>query len=270
MSVRARYRPRGRYGERETRSRPVPAGPPFDLTRSGKAPPMLLLFDIDGTLLIRAAEAHAQALHAAIEEVHGVQAPDAFVPTAGRTDQAIMRSLLLLCGVDARAIDDGAEAAAAAACVAYARLCPQDLGEHVAPGVPEALAQLVVAGHTPALVTGNLEPIARLKLRRAGLGRWFAAGPGGFGSDHEDRAELPRVARARAAALAGKEGRVPREHAVVIGDTPLDIACARADGVRCVAVTTGPHPPEDLIGADTVIRGMRELAGVLDGWASAA
>jgi phosphoglycolate phosphatase len=226
---------------------------------------VLLLFDIDGTLLIRAAEAHAQALHAAIEEVHGVQAPDAFVPTAGRTDLAIMRSLLLLCGVDARAIDDGAAATAAAASIAYARLCPPDLSAFVAPGVPEALRALVDAGHTPALVTGNLEPIARLKLRRAGLGEWFAKGPGGFGGDDEDRAALPGIARAR----AGAGTPVPRAEAVVIGDTPLDIACARADGVRCVAITTGPHQAADLQDADAVIDAMSEFAGVLAGWAEA-
>lgn len=227
---------------------------------------MLLLFDIDGTLLIRAAEAHSLALHAAIEEVHGVQSPDAFVPTAGRTDLAIIRSLLLLCGVDARAIDDKAEETATAACVAYTRLCPPDLSGFVAPGVPDALAALVAAGHVPALVTGNLEPIARLKLRRAGLGEWFAQGPGGFGGDREDRAELPALARAR----AGDGAPVKRADAVVIGDTPLDIACARADGVRCVGITTGPHPAADLQDADAVIDAMSEFAGVLEGWASAS
>lgn len=232
---------------------------------------MLLLLDIDGTLLIRAADAHSQALHAAIEEVHGVQAPDACVPVAGRTDLAIMRSLLLLCDVDARAIDDGREALCAAACTAYARLCPPDLSGHVGPGVREALRGLVAAGHRPALVTGNLEPIARLKLRRAGLGRWFAEGPGGFGSDDEDRSALPGLARARAGRTPdGGRGRpVPREHAVVVGDTPLDIACARADGVRCVGITTGPHPAGDLVEADAVIHQMADLAGVLAGWDAA-
>ncbi|MCW3040739.1 MAG: family hydrolase [Solirubrobacterales bacterium] len=223
---------------------------------------MLLLFDIDGTLLIRAAEAHTLALHAAIEEVHGVQAPDAFVPTAGRTDLAIMRSLLLLCGVDAKAIDDGAEATCTAACIAYARLCPPDLSAYVAPGAREALRGLKRLGHVPALVTGNLEPIARLKLRRAGLGDWFAAGPGGFGGDDEDRAALPGLARAR----AGEGTPVPRAQAVVIGDTPLDIACARADGVRCVGITTGPHPRADLEGADAVIDRLGELEDLLAGW----
>ena len=73
-----------------------------------------------------------------------------------------------------------------------------------------------------AVLTGNLEPIARLKLARAGLGRFFEHGQGGFGSDHEDRTELPAIARARA-------GGYPRAQTVVIGDTPRDIACARAD-----------------------------------------
>lgn len=225
---------------------------------------MLLLFDIDGTLLVRAAEAHSRALHAAIEEVHGVRAPNAHVPTAGRTDLAIMRSLLLLCDVDARRIDDGAEQTCRAAAEHYARLCPADLSMHVAPGVPDALHALVDAGHTPALVTGNVEAIARLKLRRAGLGPWFSTAPGGFGSEAEDRAELP--ARARARATPDGEPPVPRGRAVVIGDTPLDIACARADGLRCVAVTTGPHSRADLAGADVVIDGMGALPHVLAAW----
>ena len=88
------------------------------------------------------------------------------------------------------------------------------------------------------LVTGNFEPVARLKLRQAGIGSFFAGCPGGFGSDSEDRAGLPAIARRR----AGDGGRpFPRERTVVIGDTPRDIACARADGLRCIAVATGPH-----------------------------
>lgn len=230
---------------------------------------MLLLFDIDGTLLIRAADAHREALHAAVREVHGVDIPDAFVATAGRTDLAIMRSILTLAGVDAREIDDGTQARCAAACVAYARLCEADLRATVGPGVEDALEGLEYAGHTIALVTGNLEPIARLKLRRAGLGEWFAGGPGGFGSDHEDRSELPSLARRRAAELANGPGSAPvrRKDAVVIGDTPLDVACAQADGVRCVGITTGPHTAADLFGADAVIHGMGELQDLLAGWA---
>jgi phosphoglycolate phosphatase-like HAD superfamily hydrolase len=90
---------------------------------------------------------------------------------------------------------------------------------------------------------------------RAGLGGRFARGQGGFGSDHEDRAALPEVARRRAAARAhaGRHHAHPRDDTVVIGDTPLDIACARADGVRVIAIATGPFGPADLQEADVVL-----------------
>jgi phosphoglycolate phosphatase-like HAD superfamily hydrolase len=55
----------------------------------------------------------------------------------------------------------------------------------------------------------------------------------------------------------------PRARTVVIGDTPNDIACARADGVRCLAVATGPYAAEDLRGADGVAADTAELAGLL-------
>src|SRR5215207_9590416 len=115
---------------------------------------------------------------------------------------------------------------------AYARLCEGSLADTVLPGVRDGLRAFDDAGHRLALVTGNLEPIARLKLGRAGLGDWLDGVPGGFASDHELRARLPGIARERA-------GNVPPEGAVVVGDTPLDVACAQADGVRCIAVTTG-------------------------------
>ena len=221
---------------------------------------MLVLFDIDGTLLVGATAAHREALDRAVQEVHGVSAPVEFVATAGRTDPAICRSILILGGVDAKAIDDRAQEVADAASVAYAQLCPADLSEHVATGATPALQQLAAAGHTLSLVTGNLEPIARLKLGRAGLGSYFARGQGGFGSDHEDRAALPAVARTRA-------GEVHRPHArtdtVIVGDTPLDIQCARADGVRCIGVATGPHPASDLQDADVVIETLGELPQAL-------
>jgi phosphoglycolate phosphatase-like HAD superfamily hydrolase len=221
---------------------------------------MLLLFDIDGTLLVGAAVAHREALDQAVQEVHGVSAPPDFVATAGRTDPAICRSILTLAGVDARLIDDRAEAVADAACVAYARLCPSDLSSYVPTGAIGALDGLAGDGHLLSLVTGNLETIARLKLGRAGIGSYFPRGHGGFGSDHEDRAALPAVARARAGDFRQPH---PRNDTVVVGDTPLDVQCARADGVRCIGVTTGPHSASDLNDADAVIDTLAELPAAL-------
>ena len=221
---------------------------------------MLVLFDIDGTLLSGATKAHSEALDRAIREVHHVNPRDLRrqIGPAGRTDGEIARLILLDLGVSALRIDELADEVRDVCCRTYASICPPDLSDHVVPGIPELLPWLADReGVTLGLVTGNFEPIARLKLRRAGIGTWFAHGPGGFGSDSEDRAVLPAIARRRA-------GRVPREKAIVIGDTPRDIACAQADGVRCVAVTTGQYGAEELAGADAVARDAGELRARLE------
>ncbi len=224
---------------------------------------MLLLFDIDGTLVQKASAEHAAAVLAALHDVYGVaEPPAAHVDAAGRTDIDIARRLLLLSDVDPRTIDARLGDFRAAAVAHYARMVPDDLTRLVAPGMGALLERLAAGGaHRLSLVTGNLEPIARLKLRAAGLGRYFPRGQGGFGSDHEDRSELPAVARAR----AGRDGRPwPREQTILIGDTPRDIACARADRVRCIAVTTGPYGRDELRGADAVADDAEQLAELLD------
>jgi phosphoglycolate phosphatase-like HAD superfamily hydrolase len=225
----------------------------------------LVLFDIDGTLLLRASAEHRAALHDAISEVWGVEDPGAApVEAAGRTDVDIARAICLLAGVPAERFADGVADFRAAATAAYARRCPDDLSPTVSPGMHDVLADLARRGrHLLALLTGNLEPVARLKLERAGLGSFFASGLGAFGSDHEDRAALPAIARRRAAHLAGDGEPWPREATVVVGDTPRDIACARADGVGVVAIATGPFAPDRLGGADAVVRSAPELLAVL-------
>jgi phosphoglycolate phosphatase len=217
----------------------------------------LLLWDIDGTLLLKASFEHAQAIHAAIERIYGVAISDERVEAAGRTDFAIARSILSLAGVSAERVDERLGDLRAAAVEEYSRRVPRDLSDHVAPYVADVLDELGTRpGVTHSLVTGNLEPIARMKLRAAGIGHHFAKGQGGFGSDAEDRAELPGIARARA-------GGHPPGDTVVIGDTPRDIACARADGVRVIAVATGPYRAEQLTAADAVCRDVREVAAQL-------
>jgi phosphoglycolate phosphatase len=223
---------------------------------------MLLLFDIDGTLLSGATREHARALDGAIREVHGVN-PDNLrsqIGPAGRTDGEIARLILLDLGVSARRIDERADDVREACCRIYAQICPPDLSDHVVPGIPDLLAFLAAReGVTLGLVTGNFEPVARLKLARAGIGRWFPARAGGFGSDSDDRAALPAIARRRVGKQAASGTSIPREDTIVIGDTPRDIACAWADGVRCVAVTTGQYGPDELADADAVARDAGEL-----------
>jgi phosphoglycolate phosphatase-like HAD superfamily hydrolase len=222
---------------------------------------VLLLFDIDGTLLLKASAEHRDALHDALREVHGLADPAAIhVPAAGRTDGEIARQILLRAGVSSERIDARAADVREATCRAYAERCPPDLSAKLAPGITELLEGLSGRGPRLGLLTGNYEPVARLKLRRAGIGHHFAPGQGAFGSDDEDRAALPAIARARAATHGAAH---PRARTVVIGDTPNDIACARADGVACLAIATGPYPAGDLTGADAVAADASELAGLL-------
>jgi phosphoglycolate phosphatase-like HAD superfamily hydrolase len=207
---------------------------------------------------------HAQAIVEAAEAVHGVSGLRGHpVEAAGRTDLAIARSLLLAAGVPEPDIDARAAEVASRAVEAYADLCPPDLSHRIAPGIPELLAALAErpAEFALSLVTGNLERVARLKLARAGVGHWFPHGQGGFGSDHRSRAELPPIARARMS-----DPPWPRERTVVIGDTPRDIACARADRVRVAAVATGPFAVEQLADADAVADDARSLLPVLEDW----
>jgi phosphoglycolate phosphatase-like HAD superfamily hydrolase len=248
---------------------------------------MLLLFDIDGTLLQNASREHARALRTALHEIYGLVdeegageggthagdgtpsgAPRPRPPTprprvqlAGRTDMEIAREIALRGGLAARTFDEG-RADFERACVReYSRGVPPDLSERVVGGIPDLLGELHRdPGVRLSLVTGNLEGVARLKLAHAGLGGFFPPGQGGFGSDSEDRTDLPPIARAR----AGKPGEpYPRERTVVIGDTPRDIACAHSDGVRCIAVTTGPYEAEQLGQADAVAGSVAELRELL-------
>lgn len=222
--------------------------------------PLLLLWDIDGTLLQRASIEHAMALHEALIEVHAVERETlvaARVQAAGRTDGAIARDLLGVCGID----DFEVEVVRQRTCLHYSQLCPPDLSAKIAPGIPDVLGELHGdERYRFSLLTGNFEEVARLKLDRAGIGSFFEAGQGAFGSDAEDRNHLVPVARERA-------GGWPRERTVVIGDTPRDIECARADGVRVAAVATGPFSVDELAGADAVVDSAPALLPILYDWA---
>jgi phosphoglycolate phosphatase len=229
---------------------------------------LLLLFDIDGTLLQRSSGEHSRGLREAAARVHGLERLDGVgVEAAGRTDAAIVRDMLLLAGVDGADADARWPEVQEAAVAAFRELCPPDISDRVAPGVPELLRALAARPDEfrLSLVTGNLEPVARVKLDRAGLGRWFEPGQGAFGSDHRSRGALPAIARGRAS-----DPPWPRERTVVIGDTPRDIACARADRVRVAAVATGPFPVEALADADAVVDDARALLPVLEDLATRA
>jgi phosphoglycolate phosphatase-like HAD superfamily hydrolase len=202
----------------------------------------LVLFDIDGTLL-SARGLGRMAFKRALEAVFGTAgALDAY-DLRGKTDPRILHDVLGAAGVPRAAI----EARAAECFGVYVTELEALLGDgsavQVMPGIGALVAALAARGDAVVgLLTGNIEPGARLKLRPTGLLPRFSVGA--FGSDDMDRRRLPFVARERARRLTGHD--FDFERVTIIGDTPHDVDCARACGAVAVAVATGQYGVEDL------------------------
>ncbi len=230
---------------------------------------MLFLFDIDGTLLRRMPPAHRQAICDAAEAVYGVRlSADALGQTAGMTDTAIARRVLRAAGVLDTDAEAGLPAFFAAAAAAYERHVPDDLRPYHTPHAVEALTWLRERGAALGLVTGNVERIAWTKLRAAGLDGYF--GCGAFGDEAEAREALPPLALGRARAVFGRD--FPPARVYIVGDTPADVACGVAAGMRTVGVATGPvHSLDELraCGADHAFADLRGLLALEDGWRGA-
>jgi phosphoglycolate phosphatase-like HAD superfamily hydrolase len=224
---------------------------------------VLLLFDVDGTLLLRASEPHRLALLGALRAVYGIADPDSQgVSAAGKTDSQIAREIALSRGIAPAEFDARLPALLSACAEIFERDCPVNLTACVAPGITELLDALDgVDGVRLSLLTGNYERIARTKLERAGIGLHFPPGQGAFGSDAEQRDLLGPIARARA---GEGDASYPREDTTIIGDTPLDIACARADGLRAIAIATGPYEMDALTSADAVVADAYALRALLE------
>lgn len=205
---------------------------------------MLVLFDIDGTLLRRMPPAHRAALCDAAREVYGASCtPEGMGTTAGMTDTAIARRMLRAVDVPEGAIDEGLPDFFRAAAEAYGRHVPRDLRPYQTPYAGEALERLRERGVALGLVTGNIQRIAWIKLEAAGLAQYFNCGA--FGDEAEARDGLPPLAVARARQVFGQD--FTPEQVYVVGDTPADIACGAAHQYQTIAVATGPvHSPDEL------------------------
>lgn len=199
----------------------------------------LILFDIDGTLLLTAG-AGRRAITAALADRLGAHDAWHQVRFDGKTDPQIVRELLEAAG-DAAADDPEM---IADVCERYVAYLEEELerspgATRVLPGVMPLLDRLEQRGDVVlGLLTGNVVRGAGLKLRSGGLdpARFRV---GAYGSDSAHRPDLPAIAAERAAPIFG---RVPRgETVVIVGDTPADVTCGRAIGARAVAVATGSY-----------------------------
>jgi phosphoglycolate phosphatase len=223
----------------------------------------LVLFDIDGTLLV-SAQSGRRALRTAFEGEYGDLSFFDSVRLDGKTDPQIVAELHTAAGCPERHTEESLDRLLGRYLAALEREIA-DRGHlvHPCPGVPELLDALdsredVVVG----LLTGNIVPGARLKLGAAGIdfGR-FALGA--FGSDSAHRPDLPSIAAERAAAHFG---RPPHgDEVVIIGDTPADVACGAGIAARAVAVATGNFSVAELAttGAYATFATLADTAAVL-------
>jgi phosphoglycolate phosphatase-like HAD superfamily hydrolase len=204
----------------------------------------LVLFDIDGTILLTAGAGGRAIIAATSEEVGESQGLGA-IRFDGKTDPQIVTELLEAAGHEGPHPPERIDSI----CRRYVELLARELERpttrtSVMPGVLPLLDRLEAErGVVLGLLTGNLVRGASLKLRSAGLdpGRFRV---GAYGSDAVDRRALPPIAVQRAVEYFG---RVPSgAEVVIIGDTPADVACGECINARAVAVATGGYSVSDL------------------------
>jgi phosphoglycolate phosphatase-like HAD superfamily hydrolase len=221
----------------------------------------LILFDIDGTLVLTGG-AGGRAMALAFREVFGVDNGVASISMAGRTDAWIVAQMAAQKGVE---YNDETLVRFHSAYIGHLLREIHEPGPQkgVLPGVRALLEALAAARHAHlALLTGNFERGAQIKLEYFDLWKYFACGA--YGDTVHDRNHLLDRAVERVRALGGPV--VPASDITIVGDTPLDIAVAVAGGARSVAVATGNYDVEALrqAGADVVLEDLRDLNAALE------
>jgi phosphoglycolate phosphatase-like HAD superfamily hydrolase len=226
-----------------------------------------ILWDIDGTL-VHTAGVGGAAFVTAIETIFGVTAGGHGVSLAGKTDPQIAREILTVLDLHGSGPGDmGADAHLSGVVAETERIVAARRDEirargRILPGVEALLAALSRPGTVQTVLTGNTAANAAVKLDAFGLQAWLDLEVGAYGSDDADRNALVPVALAR---IQARHGPLDRRRVWVIGDTPLDAACARAGGVRCLLVASGfaARSALDVAGADLVVDDLADTAAIL-------
>jgi phosphoglycolate phosphatase len=215
----------------------------------------VFLFDVDGTLLQAGNRLHNATLRRAVQNVCGAYPGLDTIPLAGRTDSEILADMVD--SVGARLEPGMLQRLFEIASTEYESKCAPDLSREVIPGVGETLSALSNEQAAIGLLTGNIQAIAWRKMSAAGLRKFFAFGA--FGDESARRADLPPLAIER----AGRSFSPGSSY--LIGDTPLDIDCGLACGLKTIAVATGRYAVEELRAAQPsfVCTDLREFLDAL-------
>ena len=224
----------------------------------------LVLFDIDGTILLSSGAGRRAIIAALSEDIGTHQAWDR-IRFDGKTDPQILVELLEAAGHAGDPEEDRVREFGKK----YVSLLREELSRPghrttLMPGILPLLDRVELEEYTvPGLLTGNFAEGAALKLESGGIDpRRFRVGA--YGSDSPRRVELPPIAARRAEPLFG---RVPTGHEVVIvGDTPADVTCGQCIGARAIGVATGAYSTTELkeAGAHAVFTDLSETEAVLD------
>lgn len=193
--------------------------------------PLLALFDVDGTLLLTHDPLAGVALRDTLAEQYAVKLPEDAIDRVdhdGQTSLRIGRLVLAAAGVEEpQGLHDW--------CGHFAERYVELLAAaetdswQVAPDAEPVLERLAAAGLHLALLTGNPEPVARARMEKLGLDRFFPRGQGAFGCESESRVELIELARTRA-------GDWPAQATVEVGDTERDVTSSEEAGIRSILV----------------------------------
>ena len=221
----------------------------------------LILFDIDGTLLLSLGAGRRALVAAMSQDFPGIGSAAERIRFDGKTDPQIVREMLHASG------EMASEERVASILERYVDFLRRELGRpghrtDIMPGVLELLDRLE-GEHTAllGLLTGNVVAGAGLKLESGNI-RPERFALGAYGSDHAVRAELPAIAAARAELHFGRRPTGPE--IVIIGDTPADVTCGAGIGARALGVATGAYTTDDLsaAGAYAVFTDLSDEEGV--------
>lgn len=218
------------------------------------------LFDVDWTLLEGANKAHYGAFDFALHTVFNQ--PEAFkseVKGEGKIDTQILMEILKLHGVSEEQAKNKMPQAIKA--MAEYFIAHADEGHFVPmPGVKELLSSLKAKRLPLGLLTGNVEEIAWEKVKRAGIGDYFTFGA--FGGLAYKRVDLIPIAKEGLEKILGTK--IPMGRFVIVGDSPLDIACAKAGNIEVIAVAAGVYKEHHLSEADLVVNSLEEKDKIIN------
>ena len=206
----------------------------------------LTLFDIDKTL-VKSSTGHKTAFSIAFKNIYGVDTNIDIIQHSGMTDQQIIYDVLRLNGLDDDKIKSKLDLCMKTMIGAFSN-SSKDNNVVLLDGVPELLTALEKNNVLMGLVTGNLEPIGRGKMKIANLNHFFKVG--GFGDEHINRTELVKIAIKKA---ESNFDFIFSNNIFLFGDTPQDMNAGKVAGVNSIGVTTGIYSKQQLKNAGAVV-----------------